>query len=318
MKAIQIQRAGEDLKWTDVQTPRPNSSQALIKVEAAGINYADILMCKGIYPLPQPFPLIPGMEVAGTLVEGGQRVVAFLRKGGYAEYALAEKEMIFALPDHVSYHEALALLVQGLTAHFMLESAVKIQPKDVVLVQAAAGGVGSLLIQLLKLYHPALVIGLVSQDTKIEKIKALGASHGVNYTHPDWPESVKRITPRKGVDVLFQMVSGRISQDSFDLLLPFGRAVLFGGASDKQEPLITPAALPQILFKNQTLTGFALYDFVSVPGQVEKALKYLFSLIKTQQLKVVADHVFPLNQAAEAHRQIQERKTVGKVILTIP
>ena len=328
MKAIVARKNGgpEVLEIQDVDIPVTGNNQVLIKVKAAGVNYADILMRKNRYMTESHFPLVPGLEIAGevhdadpsTNFKAGQRVIAFVSHGGYAEYALADAKSVYALPEKIDYPEALAMLVQGLTAHFILHDSIQLQKGDVCLVQAAAGGVGSLLVQLTKIINPSTtVIGLASTPEKLELIKSLGADFAVNYKEANWVDQIKRNSPKGGVDVVYESVVGDVSEKSFSLLLPGGRMVIYGSIGEGSQMIISQQEFIQIILQNLHIVGFSLYHFTSRHSEVSNALNELFDLLIKGKLKVVIDKQYPLDKAQQAHKDIEQRKTTGKVVLRV-
>ncbi len=321
MKAIEIPRYGgpEVLQVVDKPQPTAGPGQILIEVKAAGINFADLMSRAGTYPpAPKP-PFVPGMEAAGIVTAVGEGVtnykagdrVAAMTSAGYAEYALADAATAAPLPDALGFAEATALLVQGLTAYGLLTHAVPAIQGKSVLVSAAAGGVGSLAVQLAKLLGAETVIGLASSGSKRDQIKALGADAAIDYTQPDWAEQVKAATGGKGVDV-FLDASGDNTNGALKPVAKGGYWVVYGAQSD---PLVglSGEALMEMLFNAQTIRGWTLYELG--PDAIRAALTQLIGWAVGGQLTVLANDRFPLSKAAEAHRAIDTRKTTGKVVL---
>jgi NADPH2:quinone reductase len=327
MKAVVARKNGgpEVLEIQDLEVPIPGTNQVLIKVRAAGVNYADILMRKNKYLTESHYPLVPGLEVAGEVYDAdpdtnfktGQRVIAFVSHGGYAEYALADAKSVYPIPDKVNYPEALAMLVQGLTAYFMLNDSIKVQKGDICLVQAAAGGVGSLLVQMCKIFNASTVIGLASTPEKLELVKSLGADFAINYKDPKWVDLIKRNSPKGGVDIVFESVVGDVSEKSFSLLLPGGRMVIYGSIGEGKEMNISQKEFIEIIQNNLHVVGFSLYHYAGRHAEVAAALNALFNYLAQDKLKVILDKHYPLEKAQDAHRDIEQRKTTGKVILNV-
>lgn len=327
MKVIQIHELGGPnvLRVVDVDVPTPGPGQALVKVAAAGVNYADLMQRAGTYPNPLPLPATPGFEVAGTIadlgtdVSGpavGTRVVALLAApGGYAEYVVVDADALVPLPGGVDDAPALALLVQGLTAHGLLTKATTVRPGERVLVHAAAGGVGSLAIQLAKLQGAGTVIATASTTEKLALAQRLGVDVGVNYGEPDWPEQVKAATNNRGADVILESAGGAVGARNLDCLAPWGRLLVYGALS---QPIVSLSSeqMGRVVFANQTVTGFALPGVAErYPDFVPTTLAELFGHVVQNRLRVVAGDSFALADAARAHSAIEGRQTTGKVVL---
>jgi NADPH2:quinone reductase len=318
MKAIRIHELGgaDVLRLEEVEKPALVAGSVLIKTEVAGINYADTMLRKGTYLTRPALPFTPGFEVAGRIEavgEGvedlrvGQRVMARLPGGGYAEYAVAKADQATPVPDGLEFGIATALLAQGLTALGLLKN---LKAGQSVLVHAAAGGVGSLLMQLAKL-KGAHVVGTASTPAKLDIVKELGADASVNYTESNWPEQVKAATPNgAGVDLLIEMVGGEVGEQNVKCLATGATMIVYGSASGKDFPI---SAL-SLLGKNLTVRGYSLY------GETEATLaeftRELVGHVEENRLKVTVQE-FPLAQAAAAHRAIEGRQTTGKVVLRV-
>jgi NADPH2:quinone reductase len=316
MKAIRIHEFGgaDVMRLEEVEKPALVDGAVLIKTEVAGINYADTMLRKGTYLIRPPLPFTPGFEVAGYIeavgegVEGlsvGQRVMAKMQSGGYAEYAVVDAAQVTPVPDGLDFGTATTLLVQGLTALGLLDG---LQAGQSILVHAAAGGVGSLLVQLAKL-KGAHVIGTASTPEKLDIVRELGADMAINYTESDWTEQVKAATPSgAGVQLLIEMVGGQVGEQNVKCLAPGATMIVYGAASGKDFPI---SALG-LLGKRLTVKGYTLY------GETEATLaeftQELTAHIKENRLKVMVQE-FPLAEAAAAHRAIENRNTSGKVVL---
>lgn len=323
MKAVRINETGgpEVMHIEEIEIPTPKTGEILIKVAAAGINYADLAQRQGAYLTRTITPTTPGFEFAGT-VEAlgpgvtspavGTRVVAF-GDGGYAEYALAQPSTIIPIPDMLDFIHAAAFPVQGITAYQLLRESAHIQAGESVLVHAAAGGVGTLAIQLAKLLGAGTVIGTASNAQKLELIRRLGADAAINYTEENWPEQVKQATGGKGPDIILEMVGGSIAEQSLQCLAPFGRMVIYGAASNQ----IAQFTGVQLMYKNQAIIGYWLTAQLRRPDHIARAAMELMQYLIGGKLEIVVGQTFPLAAAAEAHKAIAERKTTGKVVLIV-
>ena len=317
MRAVRIHEFGGDgnLRIDEIDKPVPGPDDVLIKVAAAGINFADTMLRQNKYLFTPELPFVPGFEVAGTIdavgsnvrnLQVGNRVLATIRGGGYAEYAVANAQTVVPIPDDLEFGAATALLVQGLTALGLL---VDLRPGMTILVHAAAGGVGTLLVQIAKL-RGANVIGTASNEEKLQKVVALGAAHAINYTEVDWTDQVLQATGDKGADVIIEMVGGEIGRSNFNVLATRGTMHVYGAASGEDFQI---SALG-LLGKAQTVKGYNLN--LETPENMYKFTGELMSLVAENRLKIEVTE-FPLEQAAEAHKALEGRKTTGKVVLTI-
>ena len=317
MKAIRIHEFGgsENLRVDEVEKPTPGADEVLIKTAAAGINYADTMLRQNKYMFSPELPFTLGFEVAGTIeaigsnvqhLTIGQRVLATIRGGGYAEYAIADWRTIVPIPDDLDFGKATALLVQGLTAVGLLAD---LKSGQTILIHAAAGGVGSLLVQLAK-HKGAKVLGTASTAEKLEKVASLGADVGINYTEADWTDEVLAATDGKGADLIIEMVGGEIGRQNFKCLATGGTMTVYGAASGEDFQI---SAL-NLLFKMQTVKGYNL-NF-ETRENMAAFTKELMSHIAENRLEVTVTE-FPLEQARQAHDALEGRKTMGKVVLTV-
>lgn len=323
MKAIQFKQYGSPdvLRVINLARPVPKKKDVLIKVEAIGVNYADTARREGAYVVDTPLPFIPGSEVAGEVVELGEevegikvgmKVVTLLgshRATGYAEYTLADSRGLIPLPDGVDLKQAAALPLQGLTAYHILKTMGRIEKGETVVVHAAAGGVGTLAVQLAKKFG-ANVIATASSDEKLAIAKRLGADVLINYTEAGWQNKVMEET-KHGADVILEMVGGSIFYDSLHCLAPFGRLVFYGMASG-QPVKFNPGRLME---KNQSLMGFFLPQMMAKPSLYQQSLQELLTYMKNGELELLIGGTYPLEDAAHVHRLLQGRKTTGKLIL---
>ncbi len=322
MKIIRYDEFGgpEVLRVEEVPIPQAGPGQVLVRVEAAGLNFADTMQRRNAYPQPTPLPAYPGGEIAGTVeavgegvttVAVGSSVMAVIAGGGYAEFAVAPAEAVFPVPPGLSNYQALAFQIQGLTAYLLLKEAAHLQTGKSVLVHSAAGGVGSLLVQLAKILGAGQVIATASSQEKLDLARSLGADTTVNYTTTDWPQQVKNASSGTGVDIVLDAVGGDIFRRSFECLASFGHIINYGNASGESSIV----DVGQLLVPNQSVSGFYLGAYLGWPELLQEAYGVLFSNTARGTLTVHAEEVFPLEQAAEAHRRIEGRQTTGKVFL---
>lgn len=327
MKAVQFTRFGgpEVLEVVQVPTPTPGHGQVLVRVKAIGVNFAETLMRMNRYAVTPPLPAIPGAEVAGVIerlgtgaggLAIGQRVAAPLFAtgavlGGYAEYAVIDADLVVPLPEGLSFEDATALMVQGLTALYLTRQAAP--AGRTVLVNAAAGGVGSLLVQLARRAGAKSVIAAASTSEKLAFARSLGVDAGVNYTQPDWIESLRRATGGNGPDIVYESVGGQVTTKSLEALAPLGQIVIYGALNIQSFQLGVPELLG-LIFKNQSLTGFAFAPLLN-PARLRTALKDLFDRRVRGELTVTIGGRYPLDKAADAHRALESRESTGKVVL---
>jgi NADPH2:quinone reductase len=323
MKQIIVNEFGgpEKLILHDVPMPSAGDGQIVIKVEASGVNFADSLQRQNKNVVPTSLPYLPGYEVAGIVTELGKgvenislgdRVVAMLPGGGgYAQYAVTPSYLAAVIPPTISAQESLALQVQGLTAYLMLKDGAKLQAGQTVLIHAAAGGVGTLLVQIAKQMGASKIIATASNVEKLAVAKSLGADELINYTESDWAQKVKDATGGKGVDLILDSTGGEILRNSFSCLAPFGRLINCGNSSGGS----TSIDAFTLINDNHILQGFGLASYFGKPDLMQETYQYLFSQAATGKLKVHIGQTFPLKDAAEAHRQMGNRKTTGKIVL---
>ena len=320
MKAVRIQKQGgpEALSLEEIPVPEPKAGEARVKIEASGINYIDIYQRAGLYPLPTPFTL--GTEAAGivdavgpdvTEVKKGDRVAYAMIPGSYAEYAVVAAARLVPVPPNIDGRSAAALMLQGMTAHYLTHDTYTIKKDDTALIHAAAGGVGLLLIQIAKQLG-ATVIGTVSTEAKAKLAKEAGADHVILYTESDFLAEVKKFTKGCGVNVVYDSVGQTTFDKSLDCLRPRGYLVLFGQSSGPVPPL-EPGKLAAkgSLF----LTRPSLAHYTLDRGELLQRANDIFNWTAAGKLKVRIDKTFPLAEAAEAHRLLEGRKTTGKLLL---
>ena len=323
MQAIRIYETGdpEVMRLEEVATPTPGQGEVLIKIAAAGINYADLAQRQGAYLTRTRTPMTLGFEAAGTvaalgpgvtLPAVGTRVSAFVN-GAYAEYAIASAASLIPIPEWLDFARAAAFPVQGLTAYQILHDSGRLQEGESVLVHAAAGGVGTLAIQIARLLGAAKVIGTASNTQKLDLVRSLGADVAIDYTQDDWMEQVKQATDGKGVDIVLEMVGGKVAEQSLSCLAPFGRMVVFGAASGEALRLTAT----QLMYKNLSVTGYWLSALMNYPERIAVSMVGLMQFIALGKLQIIVGQTFPLAEAAAAHQAIANRTTTGKVVLLV-
>jgi NADPH:quinone reductase len=320
MKAVVADPLGgpEALKYIDQPTPQPSPGEVLIKLEAIGVNFIDVYFRNGTYKAPES-PVKLGSEGAGTIAavgEGvtlpvGQRVAYAMTRGSYAEYAVVPQQTVVALPPSVAFEDAAAVMLQGMTAHYLTHSTFPLKPGQTCLVHAAAGGAGLLIVQLAKIAG-ATVIGTVSTQEKAQLARERGADHLILYTEQDFVAEVKRLTGNRGVDVVYDSVGSTTFHKSLDCLRPRGMLVSFGQSSGVVGQ-IDPLVLSQkgSLF----LTRPSLGNYISDPAELKQRSSDLFTWIADGRLHVRIHKTYKLAEAAEAHRDLEARKTSGKLLL---
>ncbi|HEX2173603.1 MAG TPA: quinone oxidoreductase [Dehalococcoidia bacterium] len=323
MKAVRFHELGgpDVLRYEDVPKPLPQPGEALIRVAAAGVNYADTFFRQGKYLVKPQLPQIPGLEVAGTVVAvgdgvrevtSGDRVLALLpRGGGYAEYVTAPAASLLPVPDELELETAAAIPVQGLTAHHVLSLCGRLSPGESVLVHAAAGGVGSLAIQIARLLGAGTVIATASSQSKLDLARSLGANVTINYREEDFVPRVNEATKGQGVDVIIETVGGDVLTRSLSCLAPFGRLVVAGMASGEASQI----AAQRVLAKNQSIVGYYLMPVIQRHGLADQALAELMAWSADGQIQLTISQVRPLAEAAWVHEEIEARRTVGKLVL---
>jgi NADPH:quinone reductase len=323
MKAIRINETGgpEVMHLEEIETPAPKEGQALIKVAAAGINFADLAQRQGAYLTRTRTPMTMGVEFAGTVAALGPGVstpavgtrVAGVGEGGYAEYAIAQASSLIPIPSNLDFVHAAAFPVQGLTTYQLLRESARLQPGESVLVQAAAGGVGTLAVQLAKLMGAGTVVGTASNPDKLALVRRLGADAAINYTEADWVEQVNQATGGKGTDIILESVGGSIAERSLQCLAPFGRMVIFGATSGH----IAQFTGIQLMYKNQAIIGYWLTSQLQRTDLIAAAAMELMQYLASGKLEIVVGQTFPLADAEQAHTAIAERRTMGKVVLIV-
>jgi NADPH2:quinone reductase len=312
MRAIQIEEFGgpEVLQLADVPVPEPGEGEVLIKVTRAGMNYADTHQRTNDYLARYELPLVPGGEVAGVREDTGERVVAMSGLGGYAEYATAPTALTFPIPDGVDDGTALALLIQGLTAWHLYRTSAKIAPGESVVVHAAAGGVGSLAVQLGAPMGAGRVIATASTEEKRSLALELGADVAIDATPEGMKERLEEANGGK-VDVVFEMAGGEVFEQSLAALAPFGRLVTYGIASRQPNEVSTGG----LMRRSRAVVGFWLMHCIGRPEMVDEALDDLFARVRRGELRAHVGATYPLADAARAQVDLAERRTMGKLLL---
>ena len=321
MRAIRISEWGgpEVLELAeDAPSPEPREQEVLIRVTRAGVNFADTHARENTYLARYGLPLIPGAEVAGVVERdghgfvAGQRVVALVGTGGYAEYVAAPAGTTFAVADEVADATALALLLQGLTAWHLYRTCARIAPGESVVVHAAAGGVGSLAVQLAAPLCAGRVIATASTEDKRRLALELGADAAVDVAREDLAEALVEANLGTPVDVVLEMVGGRVFDASLDALAPFGRLVTYGSASGEPNQVGTGS----LMRKGRAVVGFWLIHCLMRPAElVDAPLQELFERVAAGTLRVVEGETYGLSEARRAHEDLQARRTTGKLTL---
>lgn len=321
-KAIVVHQPGdpEVLAWEAVEVGDPGPGEVRIAQRAAGLNFIDVYHRTGAYP--QPLPFIPGVEGAGTVDAIGEGVSGFVIGdrvayagpiGGYAEVRLIDADRLVRLPDEISFDQAAAMMLQGMTAHMLLRSVFSVQPGDTILVHAAAGGVGLIMCQWAAAIG-AHVIGTVSTDAKAELARANGCHDAIVTTRHDFVAETLRITGGTKLPVVYDSVGKDTFLRSFDCLAPRGLMVSFGQSSGPIEPF-APALLAQK--GSLYLTRPTLFTYIADPAELQASAAELFGVVASGQVKIEIGQRFALAEAAEAHHALEARRTTGSTILTV-
>jgi NADPH2:quinone reductase len=319
MRAILVSEHGgpDVLQYVEVETPRPKSGEALVKLKAIGVNFVDTYHRTGLYKLP--LPLIPGSEGAGvveelgpgvTVVKKGDRVAYAMARGSYAEYQVVPAERLVPIPEGVDFQIAAAAMVQGMTAHYLAMSTYPLKNGDVVLVHAAAGGVGGLLVQVAKM-RGARVFGTVSTEEKAKIARAAGADEVINYKESDFEAEVMRLTGGKGVNAVYDSVGKTTFDKSLNSVGIRGVLALFGQSSGPVPP-VEPARLAK---NGIYLTRPSLGSYTVTRDELLLRAGDVLGWIAAGRLRLRIDRVLPLRDAAAAHRLLEGRQTAGKLLL---
>jgi len=320
MKAIQVKQIGgpEVMELVDLPVPQPKPNEALVKIQAVGVNFIDVYNREGRYKNPVPFVL--GQEAAGTVtavggdvrgVAVGDRVAYTLALGSYAEYASVPADRLVKIPAGVNEREAAAVLLQGMTAQYLAYDTWPLKKGETALIHAAAGGVGLLLVQMAHNIG-ARVIATVSTEEKAKLARAAGADEVILYTQTDFEAETKRLTNGRGVDVVYDSVGKTTFDKGLNLLRPRGLMALYGGSSGPVAPFD-----PLILTQKGSifLTRPSLGAYVITSEELQRRAGAVFDMIREGKLKLRIEHIYPLAEAQRAHRDLEGRKTTGKLLL---
>ncbi len=320
MRAIQVSKVGgpEVLTLVDLPVPTPKANEAVVQIKAAGVNFIDVYFREGRYPAQLPF--INGQEAAGVVTEIGSNVenlrpgdrVAYTGvTGSYAEYAAVPAERLIQIPDEIDFHHAAAAMLQGMTAHYLTHSTYPIQRGDTVLVHAAAGGVGLLLVQMARELG-ARVIGTAGNRDKVQLAREAGADEVINYSEEDFETETKRMTDGAGVHAVYDGVGKSTFERDLNVLRRRGYLVLFGGASGP----VPPFDLIQLSQKGSLyVTRPSLHHYIHTRAELEQRAGEVMRMIITGKLRLRLHAKYPLAEAQRAHRELESRKTSGKLLL---
>jgi NADPH2:quinone reductase len=314
VRAVQIRQFGgpDVLELVDdAPLPEPGEGEVLIRVSRAGINFADTHSRENAYVAKYELPFTPGAEVAGVREDTGERVVALLDTGGYAEYAVAPAARTFPVPEGLDDGTALALLIQGLNAWHLYRTAAKVQPGETVVVHGAAGGVGSLAVQLGRPMGAGRVIASASSEEKRALALGLGADVAVDSAPDGLKERLVEANGGRAVDVVFEIAGGRVFDESIEALAPFGRIVVNGIATKEQNELRTG----RLLRKSWSVVGFWLMHCLGRRELMEEPLADLFARAARGELRVHVGTTYPLSEVRRAHEDLAGRRTLGKLLL---
>lgn len=323
-KAIIMHNTGgpDVLRWTDYDPGEPGPGEVLVEQAAVGLNYIDVYHRTGLYPLPA-LPAVPGLEGAGTIAAIGENVTEFsvgdrvayagVPPGAYAEMRLIPDHRLVHLPDSVSFQQAAAMMLQGMTARYLLFGCYPVKAGDIILIHAAAGGVGSIVCQWAR-HLGATVIGTVGSAAKGELARSNGCQFPVLYNETDFAEKVQEITDGRGVDVVYDSVGQATFNKSLDCLRPMGMMVSFGQASGP----IPPIDLGLLAAKGSLfLTRPSLMTYTAERDALLAHAGDLFEVVEQGAVRIRVDQTYPLAEAARAHQDLEARKTTGSTILTI-
>ncbi len=313
MRAIQMTEFGgpEVLRLAELPTPEPGPGEVLIRVTRAGLNFADTHTRTNSYVQKATLPLIPGGEVAGVREDTGERVVALVGSGGYAEYAVAAQDRVFPIPDDLDDGTALAMVIQGTTAWHLYRTSAHVAEGESVVVHGAAGGVGSLAVQLGHALGAGRVIATASSEEKRALALELGADVAIDPAAEGLTERLIEANEGREVDVVFEMSGAEVFDASYKALAPFGRIVAYGIATSQPNVLRTSS----LLRHSRAVVGFYLFHCLARPGMFAEALTELFARAARGELRAIVGQTYPLAQAAQAQIDLRERRSTGKLLL---
>jgi NADPH2:quinone reductase len=316
MRAIQITEFGgpEVLTLTEVPEPVAADGFEVVDVLAVGVNFADTHQIEDSYLARQQLPLIPGAEVVGRRADGTRVVALTLAGGGYAEKALVHPAATFPVPDGISDGEALALVLQGITAWHVLTTSAHLVPGESVVVHAAAGGVGTLAVQLAKAFGAGRVIATASAPEKRQLALDLGADVAVDSGTEDLKAALRAANDGRPVDVVLEMTGGPVFDASLAALAPFGRLVTYGMASRVPPTPVNPS---ELMGRSRAVLGFWLVHAATRPGMLAEAMDGMFAMVRAGTLRPVVGGAFPLAEARRAHEELLSRRSTGKLVLTV-
>jgi NADPH2:quinone reductase len=311
MKAIQIQQFGgpEVFGYVDLEDPAPGDGEVLVEVARSGINFADTHSTRDDYLAKQSLPLIPGAEISGRTPDG-RRVAALLGSGGYAQKVAVPEATLVAIPDEVDDEQAAAMLLQGLTAMALVQRCARIEPGETIVIEAAAGGTGSLSVQVAK-RAGAKVIALASSPEKHEFLRGLGADACVDSRAEDLGEAIREANGGERVDAVLHMSGGAAFDAELGVLAPLGRMIVFGIASREQREVSTAA----LLRGSKSVIGFWLAHLLMRRDLLAPMIGELLSAVARGELTATIGGVYPLSEAARAHEDLTARRTTGKLLL---
>jgi NADPH2:quinone reductase len=311
MKAIQIKEFGgpEKFEHVELPDPEPGAGEALVEISRVGVNFADTHTTRNDYLAEQELPLIPGAEMSGRTADG-RRVAGLLGSGGYAQKVTAPEATLIPIPDEVDDEQAAAILLQGLTAMALVGRCARIEPGESIVVEAAAGGTGTLAVQIAK-RAGAKVIGLASSAEKRQLVEELGADATVDSRAEELGAAIREANGGERVDAVLHMSGGDAFDQELEALAPLGRMVVFGIASREQREVSTAA----LLRGSKSVVGFWLAHLLSRPELVAPMIGELLSAVARGELKATIGEVYPLSEAARAHEDLEARRTTGKLLL---
>jgi NADPH2:quinone reductase len=318
MKAIVIPRFGgpEVLRLQEVADPAPQAGELLVRVQAAGVNFADVMMAQGGYPGTPAPPLIAGREFAGQVEGSGERVMGYAQRGGFAEKIAAPRNLLWPQPLGWSAPEAAAFPVNYFTAYLAYWKAGLLEPapgqRPRVLIHAVAGGVGTAAVEIGKILGVE-TYGTSSSDEKLARVKQLGLDHGINYKREDYEKTIADLTGGEGVDTVFEMLGGEHTGKSLRCVRDFGRVILYGTATGQQPKFDTRS----LYAKGSSVHGLWLSKLSQKEDIMRPAWERMSGWIKEGRLRPVVGHVLPLAQAGDSFRLMLERKNYGKIVLTL-